>query len=162
MTASLVTAAYELRCHLVTASAGWSLREGGHAVASDVELDCESDASGAWAVGDGVRSMVLGVFGYESAGVVRYEGANALGMYSAAPYLFARASSGESVHVALHVLDSGADIRLAGAVDAADVVEVEVSDTQVTARWAEGSTVTVNLGDLFESRSTDVSTDATA
>ncbi|MEZ0109142.1 hypothetical protein ABH920_003152 [Catenulispora sp. EB89] len=149
VTASLVTAAFELRCHLVTAPAGWSLREGGHAVASDVELDCESDASGAWAVGDGVRSMVLGAFGYESAGVARYEGANALGTYSAAPYLFARASSGESVHIALHVLDSGAGIGLA------DVVEVEVSDTQVTARWAEGSTVTVNLGGLFPSRSTD-------
>lgn len=101
--------------------------------------------------------MALGVFGYESAGIARYEGANALGTYSAAPYLSARPSSGSRSTSRCTSSDSGADLGLADVVE----VEVEVSDTRVTAGWAEGSTVTVNLGGLFESRSTDASTDAT-
>lgn len=149
VTASLLTGRYELRCHLVAAPDGWSLREGGHAVASDIEAESGCGAAFAWAVGDGLRSSVVGLSGYESGAVARYEDANVFGRYSAAPYLSARPTSAESVHVALHALDAGAEI------DLAEVVGVEVSETRVTARWVGGSTVTVDLSTLFGSGSTD-------
>lgn len=149
VTASLVTGRYEVRCHLVTAPDGWSLREGGDAVASEAGIECGGDAAAAWAVGDGVRSSVLGLFGYESGAVERYENTNVFGSHSAAPYLSAQPSSAGSVHVALHSLNAGTEI------DPAEVVSVEVFETQVTARWARGSTVTVDLSALFGSGSTD-------
>ncbi|MEY9909851.1 hypothetical protein ABIA35_006094 [Catenulispora sp. MAP12-49] len=154
VTASLVTARYELRCHLVTAPAGWSLREGGHAVASDAEVECGADALTAWAVGGGVRSSVSGVFGYEASAVVRYEDANALGRHSAAPYLSAGLSSAESVHVALHVLEA-ADTAPDTAPDLDPAGLIDVRGNEVTARWPGGSTVSVDLGSLFASGSTD-------
>ncbi len=143
VTASLVTGGYEVRCHLVTAPDGWSLREGAHAVASDDEISSGHEAAVAWAVGAGVRSLVIGLFGYESGSVARYEDGNAFGEYSAVPYLSARLSATESVHVALHILDTGTDAGLA------NVVDVEVSGTRVTARRVGGHTVTVDLADLF-------------
>ena len=58
VTASLVTARYELRCHLVTAPAGWSLREGGHAVASDTEVEVRPRRSARKAPSRGLSAAV--------------------------------------------------------------------------------------------------------
>lgn len=132
----------------MSAPAGWSLREGAHAVASDADLECGSEGAAAWAIGDGVRSLVSGVFGYESADVARYENANAFGTHSAVPYVTGRLIRTESMHVALHVLD-GVNGSSEGGIDMADVVDVELFGAEVTARWAEGPTVTVDLGHLF-------------
>ena len=160
MTASLVTGRYELRCHLVAAPSGWSLREGVHAVASDREVTCGSEGVAAWAVGDGARSLVSGVYGYEAGGVARSENANALGRHSAVPYLSGRVQRTESIHVALHVLDGSIDGGLgvtdaADGFDATDVVDVALSGAEVTARWAGGPTTTVDLGHLFSPWGTD-------
>jgi len=154
VTASLVTGRYELRCHLVAAPSGWSLREGADAVASDGEVKCGFEDAVAWAVGDGVRSVVSGVYGYEASGVARYENANALGRHSAVPYLSGRVQRTESIHVALHVLDGVIDggfgvTDASDGFDAAGVVDVELFGAEVTARWADGPTTTVDLGHLF-------------
>jgi hypothetical protein len=144
----------ELRCHLVAAPSGWSLREGTDAVASDGEVKCGFEDAVAWAVGDGVRSVVSGVYGYEASGVARYENANALGRHSAVPYLSGRVQRTESIHVALHVLDGVIDggfgvTDASDGFDAAGVVDVELFGAEVTARWADGPTTTVDLGHLF-------------
>ena len=155
-----MTGHYELRCHLVAAPSGWSLREGADAVASDGEVSCGTEGAAAWAVGDGARSLVSGGYGYEAAGVARFENAHALGRHSAVPYLSGRVQRTESIHVALHVLDGSIDGGLgvtdaADGFDATDVVDVALSGVVVTARWADGPATTVDLGHLFSPRRTD-------
>jgi len=156
VTASIVDGPFELRCHLVTGPAGWTVREGGHAVAGEAEPTAGTGdpaaGPGAWAAADGIRSAVLGLHGYRPGGgaVARHLGANALGRHSAAPYLTGPATDSAStgiVHIALHLLD-----REPGELpDPAAIVTVEVAGTVVTARWAAGGgrTTVLDLGGLF-------------
>jgi hypothetical protein len=159
VTASVVHGLYEVRCHLVTAPAGWRVREGGHALAAaagPTAAGCTPAPAGplAWACADGIHSVVAGLHGYDADGaaVVRHRGANALGDDSATPVLSGPAAAGEGavgVHVALHVLtrDPRCDHRTWPS--AAEAVRVAVDATRVTTRWTDGPAVTLDLADLF-------------
>ena len=156
VTASIVDGPFELRCHLVTSPAGWTVREGGHAVAGTPAPPAAGagdapDGPVAWACAGGVRSAVLALHGYRPGGgaVARHVGANAFGVHSAAPYLTGPATAGAaSVHVALHLLDR-TEAPDGGLPDPAGIVAVEVAGSVVTARWADGPTAALDLGGLF-------------
>ncbi|NUR27197.1 MAG: DUF2264 domain-containing protein [Catenulispora sp.] len=146
VTVSILDQRYELRCHLITAPAGWSVREGGHMVAAGTPpeaaaavTDSSSDLF-AWAATDsGLRTSLTAIHGYTSAGIVRHTGANAFGPHAATPLLHGRGDrrSGTTVHVAFHALDRGT---------ALDLPPVTVTGTRVTV-----AETVVDLSDLFRS-----------
>ena len=87
----------ETREHSVTAPAGWTVREGGYPVAGPEQpVRGEKETRpGAFAVNDlGVMSQIEALSGWTAAGVDNELGANALGAFSATPYLIAEHPGG--------------------------------------------------------------------
>jgi hypothetical protein len=96
-TQTFVKAGAEIRVHRVTAPAGWTVREGGYPVAGPEQLlhGENEKLPGAFAINDlGVMSRVESLGGWKSAGVGHELGANALGAFSATPYLAAEHPGG--------------------------------------------------------------------
>jgi hypothetical protein len=110
-TQTFVAGGVETRVHRVTAPAGFRVREGGHPVAGPERIVCgdDEDPLSAFAVNDlRVLSLIENLGGWTGAGVDEEHGANALGAFSATPYLTAEHPGG-TVHyrsrVTLHRLD---------------------------------------------------------
>ncbi|WP_194905181.1 DUF2264 domain-containing protein [Catenulispora rubra] len=106
----------ETREHSVTAPAGWTVREGGYPVAGPEEpLRGENEKlPGAFAVNDlGVMSRIEGLGTWTAAGVDTELGANALGAFSATPYLTAEHPGGTVSYLSKVMVyrlpDDGAD-----------------------------------------------------
>ena len=81
----------------MTAPAGWTVREGGYPVAGPEQaLHGENEKlPGAFAINDlGVMSRIESLGGWTAAGVDSELGANALGAFSATPYLTAEHPGG--------------------------------------------------------------------
>ncbi|MGY0236364.1 DUF2264 domain-containing protein [Longispora urticae] len=135
VTASVVDAGHEVRCHWVTAPGPHGLREGGHAV-SGAEVTA---ADGTVRSADGLVSAVVGLHGWTGAGSVRQDGDNALGPAAAAPYL-----TGEVVGGGVFV----ADHQLGFAPTAP--AEATVTGTVVTVAFPSGRTRTLDLAALFD------------
>jgi hypothetical protein len=113
---------WEIRAHLVQAPPGWTVREGGYAVASASPPDYSADGVRAAATrDDGLRSVLVGLHGWESAAVRPESGANAFGAHSATPVLLSKSGG---VHVTLVGL-TGAPLEVP--VAAASVSGHEVS-----------------------------------
>lgn len=96
----------EIRIHHVSTSLRRTLLDGGAAVAGD---DPPAAASGdLWSMvrsADGLTSALLGIRGYDSAGIARRENANAFGRHAATPTLATSADVPvEGVYVSLAVL----------------------------------------------------------
>ncbi|AEW97338.1 MULTISPECIES: DUF2264 domain-containing protein [Streptomycetaceae] len=143
-TTSVVHGGWEVRVHRVRAPAGVTVREGGHAVAGDrPPAAVHGDR---WALvrrADGLTSVVVGVYGWDGAGVVRHTDANAVGPCSATPWLATgRHPGGHSVHVTLVRL-TGEPVDEAGTAAAARGTRVGVSGGEVTVAFADGSRLRV-------------------
>jgi hypothetical protein len=81
---------WEIRCALVEGPDGASVRSGGFAVAGESLPDATVDAVAASARNaDGLVAAVVGLHGYDGAGVHRGLGVNPFGAHSATPYLTA-------------------------------------------------------------------------
>lgn len=141
-TVSVAEGIHELRCHLVRGPAEYSVREGGHAVAAEESPARGVDAGTAWARNGDVFAAVTPFHGWDESLTAGYSGANALGEYSAVPYLAARRAGGDTIHIALHTLTRGGVPDPAELKAAADVV---VSGTGVTVRWASGASQQFDL-----------------
>ncbi|GAA1992088.1 DUF2264 domain-containing protein [Catenulispora subtropica] len=114
VTVSMIDDRWELRCHLVTAPAGWSVREGGHMVADSEPPHAESEPV-PWArTIAGLRSSLTPVHGYTSGAIVRHTAANAFGPHAATPLLHGRTdhSVGTTLHLAFHTLDRATALTL--------------------------------------------------
>lgn len=84
---SIVIGAREVRIHRVAAPAGYTVREGGYALADQDPL--RADTSGTRATvrrGDGLVSAIAGLHGWTGAHVRHGYGSNAFGTHSAVPY----------------------------------------------------------------------------
>ncbi|HZX05397.1 DUF2264 domain-containing protein [Kribbella sp.] len=142
--ASVVHGRIEVRCALVDGPAG-VVRHGGYAVAG-VERP-HADTGGLWAQVtrvDRLASVVVGLWGYERAGVRRGLDCNAFGPQSATPYLEAEHDGkGPRVLVAAVVL-SGDTVwpRQLG-----ESVDVAVNGAEVTVRFVDGTRAVVRLGE---------------
>ncbi len=154
-TATVLRGPWELRMHLVDAPAGWTVRDGGPAVAGEEppevkEIDQDGGVVGAAVrrVEDGLTGVVVGLYGWERAGVRADGDASAFGPRAATPYLVRVAHpGGRSVHVTLVVLtgDPAVDtdpVALAGA------FRVAVDGRAVTVVYPDGETVLVRLGEV--------------
>ncbi|NUR60393.1 MAG: DUF2264 domain-containing protein [Catenulispora sp.] len=100
-TQTFVTGGVELHVHRVTAPAGWTVREGGYPVAGPDRLVRGENEKlpGAFAVNDlGVASRIENLGGWTAAGVADELGANALGAFSATPYLTAEHPGGTAFY----------------------------------------------------------------
>jgi hypothetical protein len=96
-TQTFVKAGAEIRVHRVTAPAGWTVREGGYPVAGPEQVlrGGNEKLPGAFAINDlGVMSRMESLGGWTSAGVEDELGANALGAFSATPFLAAEHPGG--------------------------------------------------------------------
>ncbi|MDQ4215833.1 DUF2264 domain-containing protein [Microbacterium capsulatum] len=146
---------YEVRAHLVETDRPWTMREGGYAVADDVEPTGGTFDGGAWVRGrDGLLSAVVGLHGWDtvpvpesapspvpepvegsSARIFAYRDANAMGPHSATPAVFGTTGTGRTVVVTLHVLERGgpADPR-----HWRDQVALRVDGTRIHLTWASG------------------------
>ena len=156
VTASLVDGPWELRCHLVDAPAA-PLREGGHLLSDAEQVHADGGApageAGRTAAvaevrrADGLRAAVIGVHGYQTAGVAHYHEVSAMGRCSAVPYLLAERGDGPSVHVAAHLLGRSVDPA-----QWTSAASVDVDGTTVTVAWASGRNASVDLAALFAER----------
>jgi hypothetical protein len=102
-------------------------------------------AEGTWAQAtrtDRLTSVVVGLHGYDKAGVRRGLDSNALGAHSATPYLEAR-HHGRQVLVSAVVLSG--DTVWPEAL--AESIEVAVDGLDVRLRFADGTTADVRLGE---------------
>jgi hypothetical protein len=87
---SVVHAGWEIRCALVEGPGGAVVRSGGFAVAADSLPEATvGTASASARNSDGLVSAVVGLHGYDDAGVHRGLGTNPFGVHSATPYLTA-------------------------------------------------------------------------
>lgn len=87
---SVVHSGWEIRCALVDGLDGALVRSGGFAVAGDSLPEATSGEKAASARNsDGLVSAVVGLHGYDAAGVHRGLGVNPYGAHSATPYLTA-------------------------------------------------------------------------
>jgi hypothetical protein len=90
---------WEIRAHLVEAPPDWTVREGGYAVASAAPpVAAVSGLQASAERSDGLRSVLVGLHGWESASTVSEQGFNAFGSQSATPILL---SGSGGVHVTL-------------------------------------------------------------
>ncbi len=117
---------WEIRAHLVQAPPGWTVREGGYAVAAASPPVMSADGVLASAQRpDGLRSVLVGLHGWESAAVLPESGANAFGAHSATPVLL---SGSGGVHVTLVGLTgSPVEVPPASASVAGGLVRVELA-----------------------------------
>jgi hypothetical protein len=87
---SVVHSGWEIRCALVEGPAGALVRSGGFAVAGEPLPEATTSQVAASARNaDGLVSAVVGLHGYDAAGVHRGLGVNPFGAHSATPYLTA-------------------------------------------------------------------------
>nr|WP_199035381.1 DUF2264 domain-containing protein [Glycomyces salinus] len=144
-TASVVRGPWEVRISRVTASAGTTVRDGGHSLAHESRPTARS--GDAWSLvtrPDGLGSAMVALHGYQTAGVARAASANAFGPCSAAPCLSAPDHpGGTTIHASLAVLTGD---RLDPAA-LAESVRAEVDGDQVTVRFPDGERVEVTLGE---------------
>ncbi|GAA1118964.1 DUF2264 domain-containing protein [Kribbella jejuensis] len=142
--ASVVHGRIEVRCALVDGPPG-VIRHGGYAVAS-AEFP-EAEVGELWAQAtrvDRLSSVVVGLSGYQRAGVRRGLDVNAFGPHSATPYLEADyLGEGPRLLVAAVVL-SGDTVwpRQLG-----ESIDVTVDGCRVGLRFADGGQVDVRLGE---------------
>jgi hypothetical protein len=100
-TQTFVRGGVEIHVHRVTAPAGWTVREGGYPVAGPDRLVRGENEKlpGAFAVNDlGVVSRIENLGGFTATGVADELGANALGAFSATPYLTAEHPGGTAFY----------------------------------------------------------------
>ncbi len=89
--ASVVHGRIEVRCVLIDGPEGVMVRHGGYAIADERRPDVEATDTWAQAVRpDRLTSVVVGLHGYDEAGVRRDLDTNAFGPHSATPYLVRR------------------------------------------------------------------------
>jgi hypothetical protein len=108
-TAVLVRGPWEIRAHLVSAPAGTTVRDGGYAIAGDVQPAIRTSGQPVrgrpWALArcaGGLSCLVLGLYGWSQTGTAEEPGATAFGPLSATPYLLSAPREGtETVHVTL-------------------------------------------------------------
>ncbi|MGS2617766.1 DUF2264 domain-containing protein [Micromonospora sp. LZ34] len=143
VTVSLVDGPWELRCHLVDAPGG-RLREGGHLLADVAPVRAQACTAAEVHRADGLCAAVIGVHGYDTAGVARYDGVSAMGRYSGVPYLLAQRGDGPTVHVAAHLL-----ARSVLPAHWPSAATVTVQATTVTVSWSSGSKRSIDLATLF-------------
>jgi hypothetical protein len=107
-TMAIVCGRGELRIHHVSAPFGGTVRAGGFAIASPRPPEALTDDG--WSLvrrADGLTSFVASLHGFDVAAVHRNESTNALGRYSATPYVIHREDLGpEATFVSLVVLTS--------------------------------------------------------
>ena len=157
VTLSVLHCGVELRAHLVTAPAGWTLREGSFAVAGSCAPVVEEAAvrgeggglagrgdEGIAVRGDGAVVELVGLCGWTGSGVARFRGGNAFGEHSAAPYLTADPVAGlPTAYVSVHRLGRG------GTRPKSVPVTIAVSDDCLVASWDDGRRDEFVLGELF-------------
>ncbi|WP_194926520.1 DUF2264 domain-containing protein [Catenulispora pinisilvae] len=140
----------ELRAHLVTAPAGWTVREGSFAVAGAREpvvegaavVDGAAAAGGTSVHGSGVTVDLVPLHGWTGSGVARYRGDNAFGEHSATPYLTAEIVPGlPTVFASAH--------RLGRTTVAPVPVSVVVTGDCLVASWEDGRRDEFILSELF-------------
>jgi hypothetical protein len=140
-TASVLRGAVEVRLALVdpadertTAAGPWTLRIGGYAVADTTapRVDVRPGESLA-ARSDGLTSAVVGLRGLDSAGVLRSEGSNAYGPFSAIPYVHSGrpVAFGEVYAAAVVLTGAPAPTELPAIVVDPDLVRVAWPDGEV-------------------------------
>ncbi|HEY3557930.1 MAG TPA: DUF2264 domain-containing protein [Kribbella sp.] len=146
--ASVVHGRIEVRCVLVDGPEG-PVRHGGYALAAAdrPEDRLAASAEAPWAQvtrRDRLTSAVVGLFGYDRAGVRRGLDSNAFGPHSATPYLEAQYDgNGPRVLVSAVVL-SGDTVWPR---QLAESIEVTVDGLHVAVRFADGTTADVQLGE---------------
>ncbi|OIV35235.1 hypothetical protein BIV57_22655, partial [Mangrovactinospora gilvigrisea] len=109
VTASVLHADAEVRCHLVDAPEGWTVREGGTLVATEAAEKPSLPAGGAaWAGDDRWRSVLAPLAGWSGARAetLPYGAVTPLGGGAEVPVLWAagRPEGGRGVHVSVHAL----------------------------------------------------------
>ncbi|WP_337759710.1 DUF2264 domain-containing protein [Kribbella shirazensis] len=140
--ACVVHGRIEVRCVLVHGPEG-AVRHGGYAVAGTVRPAVESDELWAQATRqDRLTSVVVGLHGYDRAGVRRGLDSNAFGPHSATPYLEAQHDGkGPQVLVSAVVL-SGDTVWPR---QLAESIDVAVDGCHVAVRFADGTQADVQL-----------------
>jgi hypothetical protein len=149
-TATVLRGPWEIRAHLVDAPAGWTVRDGGHAVAGDEPPETHSGAAGAVVrrSDDGLTSLVVGLHGWSRAGVRTDVEASAFGPYAATPCLVMPGHpGGQSIHVSLVML-TGDPMVDTDPVALMSAFRVEVGGRTVTVTYPDGERVTVGLGEV--------------
>ncbi|MFD6988854.1 DUF2264 domain-containing protein [Streptomyces sp. NPDC059943] len=149
-TTSVLHGAWEIRVHQVEAPAGCPVREGGHSVAAS-DAPPTTDSGPGWALARtaaGLSSAVVGLYGWDpgrAGTVVRREGANAYGTYSATPCLRLEGHPG-GTHLLVTLIALAGDASAAPDASALrDSVHVQVDDGAVRLTFADGETVRVQL-----------------
>jgi hypothetical protein len=138
---SILHQGIELRAHLVTAPAGWTVREGSFALAGPQQPAAEQ-TSVRW--GD-LAVELLPRHGWTGYGVARYRNGNAFGEHSAVPYLTAAAVPGvPTLFVSSHRLCRTVTVP------APAPSTVEVSGDHLTVAWDDGRRDEFALGELFD------------
>lgn len=166
-TATVLRGPWEIRAHLVDAPAGWTVRDGGHALAGDeppeaqhirevqggreIQEDGEDDGVVGAVVrrlGDGLTSAVVGLHGWTKAEVRTDVEASAFGSCAATPYLLMPGHpGGPSVHVSLLVL-TGDPLVETDPAALAGAFRVVVDGRTVVVTYPDGERVTVGLGEV--------------
>lgn len=142
-TASVVHAGWEIRCALVEGPAGSIVRSGGFAVAGESLPEATAGAGVASARNsEGLLSAVVGLHGYDEAGVQRGLGANPFGVHSATPYLTAPHDGDPLVLVSAVLLTRDA-LRPEAL---AEGIDVRVEGLTVRISLPSGGTEVVELG----------------
>jgi hypothetical protein len=142
-TTSVVHDGWEIRCALVDGPAGSMVRSGGFAVAGESLPEATAGARAASARNDeGLLSAVVGLHGYDEAGVHRGLGANPFGAHSATPYLTAR-HNGDPLVLVSAVLLTGDALRPEAL---AEGIDVAVDGTTVRISLPGGGAEVVELG----------------
>ncbi|MEY9863433.1 hypothetical protein ABH935_009083 [Catenulispora sp. GAS73] len=143
---SVLHQGYELRAHLVTAPAGWTVREGSFAVAGARKPYTDEwvtdTGDGISVHGGDVTADLVPLHGWTGSGVARYRGGNAFGEFSATPYLTASPVAGlPTVYVSAH--------RLGRSRNGSVPVTVAVTGECLVAGWSDGRRDEFVLGELF-------------
>lgn len=135
-TAAVALGPWEIRCCLVDAPAGCTIRMGGYAVAGPTPPRTTTDSA---TTDTGLVTRVQDLHGYDTSGVHASEGTNAFGPHSATPYLTRSDHPGERV-VLVCAIGLGA-----GPLVAADI-EAVVNGNTVRLRLPDGPVEQVVLG----------------
>ncbi|MFI6679484.1 DUF2264 domain-containing protein [Kribbella sp. NPDC050470] len=134
--ASVVLGRVEVRCVLVDGPGGVTIRHGGYAIADQHQQ--QATTAGTWAQTvrtDRLTSVVVGLNGYDEAGVRRGLDTNAFGPHSATPYLVRREHPGGPVLLVSAVVLSGDTVWPEAL---AEAIEVEVDGLRCVIRMAGG------------------------
>ncbi|GAA3598242.1 DUF2264 domain-containing protein [Kribbella ginsengisoli] len=144
---SVVCRALEVRCALVEGPSGARVTSGGYAVSG------ESAPTSSMSIGsttpfavvelDNLYSMVVGIYGFESADVRRDRDANAFGPCSASPFVFATHPGGELVLVTAILLERGSPPADSDALG----LGVQVDGRVVELQLPDGSRSCIRLGE---------------